>query len=58
MKEQGVIEVRNNNNKKTSFFFFNVRDKNQLHFTIYLMFLVKGEEIRSMTSGRIFAEIC
>ena len=25
---------------------------------IYLMSLVKGEEIRSMTGGRIFAEIC
>ena len=58
MKEQGVIEVKNNNNNKKSFFFFNVGDKNQLHFIIYLMSLVKGEEIRSMTSGRIFAEIC
>lgn len=49
MKEQSMIEV-------THGALFNVVNKNLPHFTIYLMSLVKGEEIRGMTCS-IFAEI-
>lgn len=51
MKEWSMIEV-------TKGALFNTVDKNQPHFIIYLMSLVKGEEMRSMTCGSIFAEIC
>ena len=44
--------------KKKKGVLFNAVDKNQPHFTIYPMSLVKGEEIRSMSCGSIFAEIC
>lgn len=50
-KEESLIEV-------TKGALFNAVDKNQPHFTIYLMSLVKREEMRSMTCGSIFAEIC